>query len=821
MCRSGLPSRLNLHMQISVRAILLAFLAAALSAATIPGHYVVELSTPSVSEQTFGRAPAGKASGSRAWLATTATESHRRRLRGEQQQMRTQLGQRHARVLGSVDTVANAIFVQLTGDDALTQLRALPGVRRVVPMREFHRVMDRVVLVHKVADAWAQIGGDRAGQGIKVAVIDTGVEVSHPAFQDSAMQAPEGFPRSTSEADAVNTSGKIIVARSYVSMLPRRDPDLSSRDRVGHGTALAAVIAGVRTAGPLATISGVAPKAWIGSYKVFGTPGFNDTASDAAILKAIDDAVNDGMDVINLSLGSDLAPRLDEDLEVQAIERASRAGVVVVVSAGNNGPGLNTLASPGTAPSAITVGAVTNDRIFAASAQVAGLGSFLAVAGSGPMPAAPLTAALVDAATLDNPGLACTALPTGSLNGAVALILRGTCAFETKLTNAQRAGAVAALVYATEQAPDPIPMNVGAATLPAEMISHQDGVAIKDKLTQGAGVATMNFTAGAVAITANRRSSFSAAGPNVDIAIKPDLVAVGSDVYTATQTVDSNGDMYSANGFVLVDGTSFSAPIVAGAVALLKSARPGLTVDQYRSLIVNNTMDTLAGGSSEKLAGLQMAGSGSLNMLASLNATVAAYPASLSFGSGDGDVRMLRSFTLTNLSAAADTFFLGTDARAGSAGPAADSVLVAAGASVDVPVTWTANGLVAGTHEGFLLIRSSTTGLTTRVPYWYSVASPSPASITVLSSSLSGRRNAVVRDAVLFRVLDSSGVNLTGADPTVTVVAGDGVARPVANYDSEIPGLFGLTVQLGPVPAINTFRIQAGEVSITVNVTGQ
>ena len=682
--------------------------------------------------------------------------------------------------------------------------------------------MDRAVLVHKVADAWAQIGGDRAGQGIKVAVIDTGVEVAHPAFQDREMQAPASFPRATSAADEVNTSGKIIVARSYVSMLPRRDPDLSARDRVGHGTALAAVIAGARTAGPLATITGVAPKAWIGNYKVFGTPGFNDAASDAAILKAIDDAVNDGMDVINLSLGSDLAPRLEEDLEVQAIERATRAGVVVVVSAGNNGPGLNTLASPGTAPSAITVGAVTNDRTFAASTEIPGLGSFLAIAGSGPAPAAPLTAGLIDVASLDSQGLACNALPSGSLNGMVVLILRGVCAFETKLTNAQRAGAVAALVYATEQAPDPIPMNVGAATLPAEMVRYGDGAAIKSKLAQDSGVvASLHFTRGAVAVTANRRSSFSAAGPNVDITIKPDLVAVGSDVYTATQTVDSNGDMYSADGFVLVDGTSFSAPIVAGAVALLKSARPGLTVDQYRSLIINNTMDALAGGSSGKLAGLQVAGSGSLNMLASLNATVAAYPASLSFGSGAGDALMRRSFTLTNLGAAEDTFFLESEVREGSAGPSADSVLAAAGASVEVPVTWRADGLTAGTHEGFLLIRSATTELTARLPYWYSVASAKPTSISVVSASLSGRRNAVVRDAVLFRVLDSSGVNLTGADPSVTVVAGDGMARPVVNYDSEIPGLFGLTVQLGPVPAVNTFRIQAGEVSVTVSVTGQ
>src|SRR5207245_9892974 len=89
---------------------------------------------------------------------------------------------------------------------------------------------------------------------------------------------------------------KTLGGRSYCSLLPNRDPDHSARDHVGHGTALAMVAAGVRNAGPLATIAGVAPKAWLGNYKVFGTPGYNDAASDDAILKAIDDAVADGMD---------------------------------------------------------------------------------------------------------------------------------------------------------------------------------------------------------------------------------------------------------------------------------------------------------------------------------------------------------------------------------------------------------------------------------------------------------------------------------------------------------------------------------------------
>ena len=813
------------NMAFLIRALVLALAGATatLFAATVPDQYIVELTAPSVAEHMLPRAGAFGGRAARARLSGAEAGLHRNKLHADQQQLRARLERRQARVLGAVEMVANAMFVEQAGDRVREQLAALPGVKRVLPMREFHRVMDRAIVVHKVTDAWAQLGDGRAGAGVKIAIIDTGVEASHPAFRDPSMTAPDGFPRMTSEADAAYTNGKIIVARSYASLFRRRDPDPSAADRVGHGTALAAIVAGTRTAGPLATISGIAPKAWIGNYKVFGTPGFNDTTTDAAILKAIDDAVSDGMDVINISLGSDLAHRLEEDAEVQAIERASRAGVVVVVSAGNNGPGMNTLASPGTAPSAITVGAVSNDRDFAASADVPGVGVLIAIAGSGPNPTVPVTAPVVDAASVEGGGgpLACNAFPANSMRGAVALILRGTCTFEIKLGNAQNAGAVAALVYATEQSPSPIGMNVGAATLPAEMIAFSDGAAIKKRLAEQSGaVATLNFTRSAVTIPAGRRTDFSAAGPNVDAAIKPDLVAVGSSVYTATQTLDSGGDMYSSTGFVLVDGTSFSSPIVAGAVALLKSARPGLTVDQYRSLVIDNTSDAFT--AKGQLAPLQQTGAGTLDVLAALNSPVTAVPASLSFGAGSGDPRRRLSMTLANLGGGDDTFFIETAPRAGSSSaPVADSVRIAAGGSKEVPVTWNADGLAPGAYEGFLLVRSENTGRTIRVPYWYSVASTKPAAFSILGGTTSGRRGAVVRDAVLFRVLDASAMNIAGAEPEVTVTAGDGVARPVVSYDSDIPGLFGLTVQLGPVAGVNTFRIQAGEITTVVNITGQ
>lgn len=804
-------------------------LASVLGAAIIPGHFIVELTSPGVAEQMLGSG--GPAAGRQrtrgvatAAMASSAAESHRRLLHTEQLNVRARIeAKRGARVRGSVDTVANALFVELDASDAREQLAAIPGVKRVLQAREFYRVMDRAVMVNRIADAWAQLGEGRAGEGVKVAVIDTGIEAGHPAFQDSSLRPPAGFPRFDSDTDALNTNSKVIVARSYVSLLARRDPDPSSRDRVGHGTALAAIIAGVRAAGPLATVSGVAPRAYIGSYKVFGSPNINNGATDAAILKAIDDAVTDGMDVINLSLGSDFAPRLGEDLEVEAIERATKAGVVVVVSAGNNGPGLNTIASPGTAPSAITVGAVTNDRVFAANVEVPGVGSFLALAGSGPNPGTPLTAVVADVEAIDSAnGLGCQAFPEGSLAGKAALILRGSCTFETKLNNAQRAGAVAAVIYATEASPSPIAMDVAGATLPAEMISHGDGLAIKAAVKENAGLAiTMRFTLGAVSRPGGWRSGFSAAGPNVDVvSIKPDLVAVGSSVYSATQTLDPAGDMYSASGYLTSSGTSFSAPIVAGAVALIKSARPGLTADQYRSLIINTAAD--AYGVRGEASTIQQTGAGLLDALAGLNATVTAYPSTLGFGGGGGTIDVRRTLTLSNLGSREDTFTIEADMRRGTSAPVSRAVTIAAGGTAEAPVTWSATELAAGTQEGFLTIRSAATGSAIKVPYWYAVKSPQTVNFTVLEAETTGRRGTLVRDALLFRALDAAGLNVEGGElPEVTVVAGDGEARPVVSYDDEIPGMLGLTVQLGPLPGANTFRVKAGNAVLTFTITGQ
>ena len=148
-----------------------------------------------------------------------------------------------------------------------------------------------------------------------------------------------------------------------------------------------------------------------------------------------------------------------------------------------------------------------------------------------------------------------------------------------------------------------------------------------------------------------------------------------------------------------------------------------------------------------------------------------------------------------------------------------NSVQLAAGASADVPVTWTAAGLAAGTYEGFISI-TGTSGTQTRIPYWYAVPSGVAAHITILDSISSGRRRSTQRDAVLFRVTDASGFSMATAQPQASATIGGGAIRGIVSHDDEVPGMFGLDVQLGIAAGQNVFVIQIGDVSVQVSITG-
>jgi minor extracellular serine protease Vpr len=796
----------------------------------VPDRYMVELS----SAPAAGRV---RAQGRR--VNMLEVERRGAEVRSEQARTKLAIEQAGGRVLESADTVINAIFVQIPAADA-ARLASIPGVRHVHPVRRFKPVLDRAVVVHKIVDAWNQIGLDHAGLGIKIAMIDTGIDNTHPAFQDSSLPVPNGFPKTNNVSDQQYTNHKVIVARSYVSMLSP-DPDQSARDRQGHGTATAMAAAGVLNAGPLATIRGVAPKAYLGNYKVFGSPGSNDTATEDAIIKAVDDAAKDGMDVINLSLGDAVALPLADDTEDIAIANVASLGAIVVVAAGNSGPDLHTIGSPASALGAITVGASLNDRRFVATATADGT-RYIAIPGTGPAPAKALTARLKDVTTLRDNGLACTPFAAGSLKGDIALVLRGTCFFTDKIANVVAGGAVGALIYTDQARPDAITMDVGTQTLPAMMVSYADGIAIKNHLASHTSeTVTLDFSLQSFSVDPDALADFSAKGPNVDGSIKPDMVAVGMYVYTAAQKFDSKGDLYDATRYSQVDGTSFSSPIVAGGAALLKEARPGLTVAQYRSLLVNAAAPAFLQPGAP--ARVQEAGAGMLDMIAALQASGAVAPTSLAFGVGGVDVQASRKLTISNVSAASETFTIfvtGRDAPTGPVPPGSrtaevldtsgkepvitvstHSLTLGAGASADITVGMTAFGLPAGAYEGFIHVMGTNSGVDERVPYWYGVASTIPAHITVLQTVTNPKAGSFNQDAVLFRVTDANGMTVAGAHPTARVIDGGGTVGTINNEDAFTPGIFGLDVTLGSAKGNNDFEIRVGTLTQTVTLVGQ
>jgi minor extracellular serine protease Vpr len=813
-----------------VRPLWLALLLLTVSwAGVVPDRYIVELTGEPVAVRLAGRG---------LHLDQTEATRHRTNVRIEQARTKLAIEQAGGQVLESLDTVANALLVRMPASDR-AKLEGLPGVKRVLPVREFKLLLDRAVVVHKIVDAWNQIGLDRAGVGMKIAIIDTGIDNTHPAFQDPSLTIPAGFPKTNSASDATFTNHKVIVARSYAPGFFSNDPDLSARDHVGHGTATAMAAAGVLNSGPLATIRGVAPKAYIGNYKVFGSPGVTDFAPEDAILKAFDDAVADGMDVINLSLGDALALRLADDPDAIAIQNATSMGVIVVVAAGNSGPDPRTIGPPATAPAAISVGASANDRQFSPTATVGGA-QYLALAGTGPAPTQAVTAKIKDITALGNNGLACSPFAGGSLNGEIALILRGTCFFTDKIANVLAGGAVGALVYTDQARPDPIIMDVGTATLPAMMVSYPDGVSIKKQLAgNGSLTATLDFNLRAIAVDPDSLADFSAEGPNVDGSIKPDLVAVGTNVYTAAEKSDAKGDLYNPTGYGLVSGTSFSSPIVAGAAALLKAARPGLKVAQYRSLLINTAGPAFLQPGVP--ARVQQAGAGVLDMSAAMRANAAESPTSLSFGIGAGDVEQSQTITISNVGKAAETFTIFVTGRdeptvpvpPGSRTAAAletsepivtistHSLTLDAGSAAAVTVAMTGFGLPTGAYEGFIHVLGTTSGVDERVPYWYGVGSTVPAHITVLSTVNNPKAGTVNQDAVLFRVTDVSGITVPGVKPSATVIDGGGSVLAVPSRDAFYPGVFGLNVKLGPAKGANDFQIQVGNLKQTVTIISQ
>ncbi|HYK87435.1 MAG TPA: S8 family serine peptidase [Acidobacteriota bacterium] len=656
-----------------------------------------------------------------------------------------------AQVQSAIQTVMNALIVRVPAA-RYEQVRMLPGIKKVYFSRRYRPLLDTSAVLLNAQDLWAKAGGRvRAGSGVKIGIIDTGIDNSNPMFTGNALVPPAGFPKGESGF----TNGKVIVARNYINLLFEPQTVQTSVDEVGHGTFVAGCAAGELVNAPLATISGMAPGASLGSYKVFGTPGINDTTSTAAILAAINAAVEDGMDILNLSLGAlDYVPP-SENPESGALEAAIGAGVVVVAAAGNNGPTAHTIGSPGTVPDVITVGAVSNMRTFASQVHVtapdpvpANLNSLPYLSGDGPAINVLISPTNVaDVAVLDGNGQACSPLPSGSLKGSIALILRKPCSFMTKVTNAQSAGAIAAIVYNNNPIEGPVSMaGLASTTIPAVMISNTDGTALKQYIAAHPGNVQAEIDSSlmlAATPTVPRvLATFSSVGPGTDYSIKPDLVAVGEFVYSAAQSSNPHGAIYNPTGFIVSQGTSFSTPMVAGAAAGLKQLFPQLDALGIKSALTSTARRSVTAlGMSP--ANILQAGSGLIDMGRASSATAVFSPTSLSFGaeSYSGSLSLTRTLTIKNVGPATDQYAITVQPIV--SGPiislnrsTIDSVLPGGTAGVDITIQVTAPQ--TGGFQGLVSVQSLSTGTVYNVPYWAGLYVPDSSRVLTVAQGASG-----------------------------------------------------------------------------------
>jgi subtilisin family serine protease len=652
----------------------------------------------------------------------------------------------------------------------LPDLMRLPFVRRVYPSLRYSLDLNRSPTLIAAPALRALTGAD--GAGIKVAVVDDGIDPRHPFLDPAGLSYPPGFPKGVEGF----TTPKVIVARAFfgpVSTSEARQPLDESRSF--HGTHVAGVIAGVAgtdaPAGVRGTcqvaaggchpavsgLSGVAPRAYLGNYRVFSVPnplGGCCLANTPEIVAAFEAAVADGMDVINFSGGG---PQTDprSDALVEAVANVVRAGVVPVISAGNDRDlfGFGTVGSPSTAPDAISVAAVTNAHVFTRAMTVLSPelpGSIPVVPAARGLPAswAASDQRLVDVGALrgrdgqpvdrrlcaesGDPSGAGSPLVPGSLAGALALVWRGGCTFESKAARAAAAGAVGMIVVDNRPGdPTAIPLPLG---LPTGTVSDLDGERLRQALAAAGGRALVRVSSDEQEVPTSWGgvpTSFSSAGPTpFGHELKPDISAPGAQIISST-LLEFAGDRYA-----VLDGTSFSAPHIAGAAALLLQRHPGWTPKQVKSALMSTAGPVFADTGKTSEAPVLVEGAGLARLTEADDPKLFTDPVSLSFRDLDVSAGAASRTLLVAVSDAGGgdgIWQVELQPQAASEGAAIEAppaIAVPPGGTATLPVTVRAQAAAAtGDNYGFLVLRRGQ--VARRLPYAFFVIRPALAGAQV------------------------------------------------------------------------------------------
>ena len=535
-------------------------------------------------------------------------------------------------VTSEYDTLWNGLAV--TADaGALTSLAASGAVEAIFPMGvidapERPAGSDYAPQMHSAVD---MTGVDRAhemgytGEGLRIGIIDTGVDYDHPDFGGGGTPDGDTFPteRVAYGYDFVGDSYNADPSDPAYQPIPM--PDGDPDDCQGHGTH----VAGISSAN--GDVVGVAPDSIIGAYRVFGCAGSTTTE---IMLHAMEASLEDDMDVVNLSIGSAFSAWAEYPSS-RATDALAAEGVVVVASIGNSGAnGLYSAGAPGVGRDTIGVGSIDNITVRS-NAFLDEDGEPVPYTTSTPAPTPPTegTAQLV---ALAEPGTTdaqhCdpfTAEEAAEIEGNWVLIQRGECTFHIKALNGQNAGAAGVMIYNNAAGA----LNASVAgdppiTVPVMGLMQQDGTRLATEALASDGGVTITFTdeqAEAPNPSGGLMSSFSSFGTSADLMFKPDVSAPGGSIYAPYPL--------ERGGYATLSGTSMAAPHAAGAAALLLDAHPDLSVEEVKLRLQNSSEQV--GLSIAPTAGLEVVhrqGSGLIQVDRAIEADVTTEPGLVQLG---------------------------------------------------------------------------------------------------------------------------------------------------------------------------------------------
>jgi minor extracellular serine protease Vpr len=584
---------------------------------------IVELTGRSVAEAEAAARRQGKS------LSKAEKAQLRAELRGRQNALAQQLSAQGAEALFTYQDAYNGLAVRVA-PSRLAALQNAAGVESVHVARIIEPNNTTSAQYVGASAAWSDY--DFTGDGVNVAVIDTGVDYLHANFGGPGTKEAFDANDGTIIEPGTFPTAKVIAGFDFVgddydassddpaALTPHPDPD--PLDCNGHGSHVGGSAAGAGVLSNGATFGGpynssthssnsfrigpgIAPEAKVMAYRVFGCVGSTD---EATLVAAIDRAVEEGADVINMSLGSPFG-RTDEP-STEATDAAAEAGVVVAAAAGNAGPSAYIIDAPGVAGRAISVAALDAIAQFPGAVLTLPSGPITAINANG----AALPAGSFPIKVLRNStgGVSLGCDPQEYVDqdvaGKIVVTVRGTCARVARAIFGQQAGAAAVVMINNAAGFPPFEGKITSnpdtgeefeVTIPFLGVRGVLGPAATadgDNLVAADGAST-TLAATQIANPGFRGfASFSSGGPrNLDSAPKPDVTAPGV-------SVNSTG-VGTGNDVATISGTSMATPMTAGTAALVTQAHPTWSTERIKAAIMNtaeNASSLFAGYNSSR-----------------------------------------------------------------------------------------------------------------------------------------------------------------------------------------------------------------------------